>query len=116
MPPNPRAEIDRLSKEIDDALAQAGLATPQPPACAQAGTCSATPMALAPIANDATCKPASTQTCTQSCTLATSICDNSDRICKIAGELGGADAYANEACERGKEACSAARTRCCGCT
>lgn len=116
LPASPREEIDRLAAEIDAALAQAGLAAMQPPACAAAASCSAAPMSVAPIANDPTCKPAQTDTCTQSCTLATSICNNAERICKLAGDLGGADAYANEKCESATSSCSTARARCCGCT
>ena len=116
LPPSPRDEITRLDQEITAQLAQAGLATSQPPACAAAGTCSAAPMAITPIAQDPTCKPGPSETCTQSCTLSTSICDNAGRICALAKELGSADAYANEKCERGNESCKASRERCCGCT
>ncbi|HEY4182352.1 MAG TPA: hypothetical protein VGM90_36215 [Kofleriaceae bacterium] len=116
MPGDPHTEIDRLSKEIDDELAKAGVATMQQPSCAAAGTCSAVPMAVAPIAQDATCKPAKSDTCDQACTLSTSICTNADRICKLAGDLGGADQYANEKCQSGNESCSRSHERCCGCT
>ena len=116
LPGDPRAEITRLDREITAQLAAAGLATSQPPACAAAGTCSAAPMAITPIAQDPTCKPGPSETCTQSCTLATSICDNAGRICELAKQLGSADAYANETCERGTESCKASRERCCGCT
>jgi hypothetical protein len=116
MPPEPRAEIQRLANEIDTALRAAGQDLMPPAACAVDNTCTAAPMSVAPIADDPTCKPAQTETCTQSCTLATSICDNAGKICKLADQLGGADAYANETCVSATDSCKAARTRCCGCT
>ena len=73
------------------------------------------PMGLKPAASDPTCKVGASQTCTDSCNLSDSICKNADRICVLAKELGGADAYANETCDRGNASCKASRERCCGC-
>ena len=66
-------------------------------------------------AEDPTCKVGASQTCTDSCNLSDSICKNADRICVLAKELGGSDAYANETCDRGNASCKASRERCCGC-
>jgi hypothetical protein len=55
------------------------------------------------------------ETCRDACRLSDSICDSSGRICRIAVDLGGGDAYANEKCAGGKASCEASRTKCCGC-
>ncbi len=108
-------DIDRLDREIDDALARLEIPTPQV-ACATTNTCArATPMAATPPVAPA-CTRSSNETCTDVCTIADAICTNADRICTLATELGGDDAYANEKCEKGRASCDAARTRCCGCT
>jgi hypothetical protein len=115
MPGDPHNEIDRLAKAIDDELANAGVATSTPASCETAHTCNAEPYDVKPRVEDPTCKPASTSVCTQSCTLSDSVCDNAAKICKLATQLGGADAYANEKCQSGNESCKRTREKCCGC-
>jgi hypothetical protein len=115
----PHAEIDELSRQIDANLATMGLARPappldacvQPPCDAQGLSAGARPAHTA----EPSCRPGGGDVCRDSCQLSDSICDSSGRICRIASELGGADAYANERCASGKASCDAARTKCCGC-
>ena len=121
MPPPPpggdmRAEIDRLDGEITAEMQRMNepRPDPQPDACVE--NCDPQRLAVAPAVEDPACKPASSQTCTESCTLKTSICQNAAKICEIAGKLGGTDAYANDKCNRGTASCDAAKKRCCNCT
>jgi hypothetical protein len=117
--PEPRSEIDRLDQAISEEMNRLALPRPTPapltctaPECAQQmSTTAAT--ATAPPA--ATCKPAQTQTCTDSCKLQGSICENAGKICRIAADLGGTDAYANDMCNSGNASCEAAKQRCCSC-
>ena len=117
---NPRAELERLDQEITAEMQKLAEPRPAPPVGACAENC-AQPMATQAnqakqaTQQDATCKPAQTETCTQSCTLKTSICTNASKICSIAADLGGGDAYANEVCNRGVASCVAAEKRCCSC-
>jgi hypothetical protein len=118
-PGGSRGEIDELSRKIDADLAAMGLPRPavpmaacvQPPCGAEALSSGARPTHTA----EPDCRPGGGEVCRDSCQLSDSICDNSGRICRIAGELGGGDAYANEKCASGKASCDAARTKCCGC-
>jgi hypothetical protein len=64
---------------------------------------------------DTTCHPAATQTCTDSCQLSDTICDNADKICKLAAELVG-DTWAAGKCDTAKQTCDAAHAKCCACT
>lgn len=114
-----RAEIDQLDRAIDDQRGQLGLPAAPPPACAATASCAtiaSAPMSVAPTAEDPQCRPGPGTGCKDACTLADSICASARRICEIAAMLGGADAYANETCAKGKASCDAARARCCGCT
>jgi hypothetical protein len=116
MPGDPRNEIDRLAKEIDDALAGAGVATLAPAACEMSHSCTAEPFGMPPRVEDPTCKPSASDTCTQSCTLSDSVCANADKICNLAKQLGGADDYANEKCQSANDSCKRTRDKCCGCS
>ncbi|HEY4056069.1 MAG TPA: hypothetical protein VGM39_05645 [Kofleriaceae bacterium] len=116
MPGDPHAEIDRLAKQIDDQLPMAGVEPMQTPTCAAQGTCTAMPMAVPPVAEDTTCHPSKSETCGEVCSLSTSICENAEKICTIAVQLGKADAYANEKCQSGNDSCSRSHARCCACT
>jgi hypothetical protein len=116
MPGDPRTEIDRLSQEIDAALATAGVATSTPASCADSNACTADPYDAMPRGTDPTCKPAANDVCTQSCTLSDSVCENAGKICKLAAQLGGADAYANGKCQSGNDSCKRTREKCCGCS
>jgi hypothetical protein len=117
--PSPAAEIDALSREIDENLAAMGLERPATPA----GACIQPPCAAEALstgvppahAADPSCTPGGGDACRDSCQLSDAICDGSGRICRIAADLGGGDAYANEKCASGKASCGAARTKCCGC-
>lgn len=124
MPPSmeagsPRDQIDELSRKIDAELAAMGLA----PQVAPAGACVEPPCGAEALsvqprpahAVDPGCRPGEGDACRDSCRLSDSICDSSGRICRIASELGGGDAYANEKCASGKASCDASRTKCCGC-
>jgi hypothetical protein len=114
-----RAEIDELSRKIDADLAKLGVERPvtpldaciRPPCDAEAMSTGARPAHVA----EPECRPGAGEVCRDSCQLSDSICDSSGRICRIASELGGGDAYANEKCAGGKASCDAARTKCCGC-
>jgi len=114
-----RGELDELSRKIDADLAAMGLERPavpaaaciQPPCGAEALSGGMRPAHAA----EPSCKPGEGDVCRDSCRLSDSICDSSGRICRIATDLGGGDAYANEKCASGKASCDAARTRCCGC-
>jgi hypothetical protein len=113
-------QIAELSRDIETARGTMGLPAPTP-GTAHTG---AMPMtsdvkpSVAPVGpveptTQATCHPAS-DTCTQSCTLSGSICDNAKKICDIANELPG-DAWASNKCVEGNETCAAAKKRCCDC-
>jgi hypothetical protein len=118
-PGGERSELDELSRKIDDDLAALGLARPaaplaacvQPPCDAQALGAGLRPAS----ASEPDCRPGGGEVCRDSCRLSDSICDSSGRICRIATDLGGGDAYANEKCASGKASCDASRTKCCGC-
>lgn len=111
---SPRDQIAALDQQIDRDLAQLSLA--RPPVTAGAGV-EPTTMGTQPHAAEPTCQPAKTETCSDTCRLADSICANAGSICRIAnGDLGGTDGYANEKCQSGSASCQAAKQRCCGCT
>jgi len=114
---DPRAQIEALDREIDAGLAELNVSPPVP-ACVAAATCSQLapePMATQPAVQDPACQPGSSDVCTDTCTLSGSICENAKRICELARDLGGTDAYANEKCAKGNASCEAARERCCSC-
>lgn len=110
-----RAEITQLDETIRAELARMGLPAPTPAMAPPAATPQEMGAGIAPPSTDATCKPAASQTCTDTCTLADSICKNAARICTLAGELG-SDAWANGKCSDGKTSCDRSKERCCGCT
>lgn len=116
---DPRAEIDRLDAQIAAEMERLGQPRPEPAAGACTADCAPQSMAAAATSaksEDPACKPAATATCSDACTLKQSICANAARICEIAAQLGGADAYANDKCNRGTASCEAAKQRCCNCT
>lgn len=109
---DPRAQINQLDAQITADLEKLQLPRPTAapatsPQAMSAGGIQAT--------NDPTCKAPVSETCTDSCKLADSICDNAGRICGLASQLGD-DAWANEKCSSGTASCEAARKRCCDCT
>lgn len=115
--PSTRQRIDDLAAQITSDLTKLNLAPPPAPATACiTPPCPPDRMAAPALpTSDATCKPGPSDTCKESCRLADSICGNAGKICGIAQELGGNDAYANEKCGSATASCSAARERCCGC-
>jgi hypothetical protein len=114
-PGDPHAQIEALDREIGDALGQAQLAPPEPPACVAAACAAAVsaPFATSTIGAPA-CRPATSERCTSACTLATSICDNQRKICDLARALAGDD-WAAHKCEKARASCTAAHEACCGC-
>jgi hypothetical protein len=117
-----RSEIDALDAEITAAFATLGLERPAPAAlpalgCQPGVDCSPQTMSSGIEApqTDPTCKPGASEICGTACTLADTVCSNASKICTIAGELGGGDAYANEKCDAGRSACDRASERCCSC-
>ena len=115
----PESEIKLLDEQISDDMAKLSLTRPTPPPLTCTGADCAQQMSGAAVAATAprapTCQPAKTQTCTDTCSLTDSICTNAGRICKLAADLGGNDAYANDKCSSGNASCEAARQRCCSC-
>jgi len=111
----PHAEIDALDRQIADDLARAHVAVPATAMCT--GPACATAMSQpfsTPAIGDARCRPASTDSCTDACTLSTSICTNQQKICDLAKQLAGDDWAANK-CETARASCQAARDGCCSC-
>jgi hypothetical protein len=112
-----RAELAALDQSITEDMQKLSEPRPAPPVAACSENCAdqmSSAVAAATQA-DPTCKPGKGDTCTQACTLKESICTNAGKICSIASDLGGNDAYANEVCNRGSASCEAAKKRCCSC-
>jgi hypothetical protein len=115
---DPSSELDRLDGQITAEMERLGIARPEPPPNACIAECEPQQMSTAvaaAAAKDPTCKQSPSQQCTEACTLADSICKNATRICDLASQLGGTDAYANDKCNRGTASCEAATKRCCSC-
>ena len=55
-----------------------------------------------------------TDTCQEICTLKDAICDNAERICELADDLGD-DPWADDKCESARGSCREATEQCCGC-
>jgi hypothetical protein len=121
------AEIARLWDEIDGWRGQAGLAGGEAadaeqgsaalestPTAGYSGQTSAAPQA--PEAPEAACPAAAAEplVCRDACTLATSICDNAGRICRIAQQLAGDD-WAAGKCADANAVCRQATADCCDC-
>jgi hypothetical protein len=103
--PSPHDQIEQLSGKITQESNTLGL----PP---QNGTLSsATPMTSVA---DPTCHPAKTDTCSDTCGLADSICTDATKICDLAKQLPG-DTWAESKCTSAEDSCDAAHKRCCGC-
>lgn len=110
-----RGEIDALDRQIADELSRAHVAPP-PVAMCTGPTCATAmnqPFSVPAIGGPA-CRPASTDRCTDACTLSTSICTNQQKICELATQLAGDD-WAGNKCERARASCRAARDGCCSC-
>nr|HEX4318714.1 hypothetical protein [Kofleriaceae bacterium] len=119
MPGDAHDRITALSQEIAGERQKLGL--PEPAEAPQAPpdgdckpTCVIEQMAVKPHAEDATCHPAQTQACGDTCTLSDSICHDADEICGLARQLA-TDPWAAGKCKDAQTSCSAAHDRCCGC-
>jgi hypothetical protein len=111
-------QITELDALITADMAKLGEARPEPAPGACVSNCRPHQMSSTIAATAATppeCKPAATPTCTDSCKLKDSICTNAGKICQLAADLGGNDAYANGKCNTGSASCEAAKKRCCSC-
>jgi hypothetical protein len=120
--PSPGGMHDNRIVEADSRIAAAmkqlglehahdAVATCARPPCGPDG---AMTLSVKPSA-DPKCTHGTSQTCTDTCTLADSICENADTICKIAKELG-SDPWANGKCAGAETSCEKARAKCCGCS
>lgn len=116
---SPRAELEILDDQITADMERLGIVRPQPAPDVCVADCEpqqmSTAVAAAAAQDPATCKRSGSQTCTDACALSDSICTNAKRICDLAAQLGGTDAYANDKCHRGTASCEAATKRCCSC-
>jgi hypothetical protein len=112
---DPRAEIEALDRQITDELARANVARPMTATCTGAACAEAMSQPFTtPRVADPQCHPASTDRCSDACTLSTSICNTQQKICALANQLAGDDWAANK-CESAKTSCQAAHDRCCSC-
>ncbi|HEU4729106.1 MAG TPA: hypothetical protein VFT22_14475 [Kofleriaceae bacterium] len=107
---DPHAEIAALDRQIADEMARAHLAPPPLAGCSGAACAEAMSRPFALPA----CRPKGTDRCSDACTLATSICDNQQKICDLAGKLAGDD-WAAGKCESARASCQAAHDSCCSC-
>lgn len=115
MPADPHAQITELAKQIELSRGKLGLPpAPVTMAACPGNQCSPAPEAMTTQA-DTTCHPAQSDTCTSSCTLSDSICDNASKICNLAKQLPG-DAWASERCTSANASCHDAHDKCCACT
>jgi hypothetical protein len=136
--PGTRAEIARLWDEIDAWRGQAGTTEiaagyAQPPGPEPAGAGEAMSggdsggeavtagndpgrVSASLRSPDAACPATASEPpeCRDSCTLATSICDNAGRICRLAQQLAGDDWAAGKCTDAGA-VCRQATADCCGC-
>jgi hypothetical protein len=101
-------QIEQYEREINDARQKMGLG-PQPIPVPM-GPTSPQPAEMSTME----CHPAASETCTNSCTFADSICDNATKICDLAKQLPG-DGWATNKCIAGQSSCKEAKDRCCGC-
>jgi hypothetical protein len=107
------AEIEELDRSISAKLARAQI--PPPVATCSGATC-ATAMSepFTTPATDPACRPTPGDRCSNLCTLATSICRDQERICRLAQQLRD-DEWAANKCTRARASCQASHDACCGC-
>ncbi len=106
--------IAQLDHAIESELAQLDIKRPASPPTACVTCAQPASVPVKPTATN-TCHPGPSDKCKDSCRLADSICENAGKICELATQLGGDDAYANGKCDSGKASCEAAGPACCGC-
>jgi hypothetical protein len=112
MPPgDARAEIERLSAEIEQSLGQGAIPAPEP---FSASSMDPDPRGVTAIKSVCTPPERPTAGCADICKIGTHICDNADRICTLADELQ-PDDWSKGKCEDGKRSCEAGRKKCCEC-
>lgn len=113
----PRDQIARLDAAITADMEKLGTPRPvAPPLTCVGDACSEQMTSLgATAAAPATCPQPASATCSDVCKLKDSICTNATSICRLATEIGGTDATANDKCNQGNASCEAAKQRCCGC-
>jgi len=109
---DPRGQIEYYAQQIDAQRKQIGLPEAVLPMSTQ-------PMSAVPTpphaAEDTSCHAGASSTCHDVCTLSDSICDNSNKICKLADDLGD-DEWAAGKCASAKQTCTDAHKRCCECS
>jgi hypothetical protein len=112
-PRDAHAEIEDLDLSISAKLASAQV---PPPIATCSGASCATAMSepSTTLAIDAHCRPPPGDRCTNRCTLATSICRDQERICRLAQQLIG-DEWAANKCTQARASCQAAHDSCCAC-
>jgi hypothetical protein len=113
--PSPHDQIEKFGQDITDARVKMGLpAAPEVVAPCPNGQCSGPAPTAMSTHSDPACHPATSDTCSSTCTLADSICDNASKICALAKELPG-DTWASDHCASATTSCHDAHERCCGC-
>jgi hypothetical protein len=98
---DPRAEIERRYADVEKQ--RDAMQLPEPQISSPLAPTGANPMTSQPKSTDQTCKPAKNDTCTQSCELSDSICENAQRICDLAAEMKSEWAY--DKCAKAKSTC-----------
>jgi hypothetical protein len=73
------------------------------------------PTTISASAPPATCVRNPSATCTQTCKLSDSICDNAKKICDIATTELANDDWAQKKCTENRSTCSVAAQQCCEC-
>ena len=98
-------QIEQYGQRIAEARVKLGMPAeaPAPMAPCPGGQCSVAPSAMSTHTHPA-CHPGASDTCSSTCTLADSICDNASRICALAKELPG-DTWASDRCASATTSC-----------
>lgn len=107
---DPREAIAQLSAEISDLRESRGMAREPSAAPIRAAHDAPVPSAVTVESTSG-----ASDVCRPTCTIASNICRNSAKICKLATELDG-DEWADEKCDSGKVSCKEAKTACKGCS
>lgn len=100
-------QIEQLATAIDQDRIKIGL-----PANTHAMSAPISPVAPE---NARVCEAPLDSKCGQSCTLSTTICENADKICKLADQLEG-DGWAKGKCVDAQQTCGDAKKQCCDCS
>jgi len=111
-PDDAYVEIEELDRDISAELARAQI-SPPPATCSGPRCVSEMSEPFANPRSDPSCHPKPSDHCSEMCTLATAICRNQERICKLAQQLPGE--WAANKCTQARASCQAAHDGCCGC-